>query len=161
MKRLWTEPRATFEWQFYRLQNASMEPKPVQKAHPLSSVDRCPSPERTAPHGRAGRRLHGGRRGCPSLGSEALLDVLDAGLERGNPLLQFAKVALEDLAPPPLVSEASLDPAQSVRDRLVLLLEALESPVDLIEVPEHVASQLGELAAELTTDIVGSQTVRY
>ncbi|HET8578072.1 MAG TPA: LLM class flavin-dependent oxidoreductase [Methylomirabilota bacterium] len=34
MKRLWTEPRVTFEGEFYRLQNASMEPKPVQTPHP-------------------------------------------------------------------------------------------------------------------------------
>jgi len=90
--------------------------------------------------------------------SEALLDVLDAGLERGNPLLQLDEVALEDLAPPTLVDEASLDPAQSVSDRLVFVLEALESPVDLVEVPEHVASQLGELAADVgepTVDLGG------
>jgi probable F420-dependent oxidoreductase len=34
MKRLWTEPRVTFEGEFWKLQNASMEPKPVQKPHP-------------------------------------------------------------------------------------------------------------------------------
>lgn len=34
MKRLWTEPRVTFEGEFFRLQNASMEPKPVQTPHP-------------------------------------------------------------------------------------------------------------------------------
>jgi probable F420-dependent oxidoreductase len=34
MKRLWAEPRVTFEGEFWRLQNASMEPKPVQKPHP-------------------------------------------------------------------------------------------------------------------------------
>ena len=34
MKRLWTEPRVTFEGKFFRLQNASMEPKPVQQPHP-------------------------------------------------------------------------------------------------------------------------------
>ena len=34
MKRLWTEPRVTFEGEFFKLQNASMEPKPVQKPHP-------------------------------------------------------------------------------------------------------------------------------
>ena len=34
MKRLWTEPRVTFEGQFFKLENASMEPKPVQKPHP-------------------------------------------------------------------------------------------------------------------------------
>jgi probable F420-dependent oxidoreductase len=34
MKRLWTEPRVTFEGDFWQLQNASMEPKPLQKPHP-------------------------------------------------------------------------------------------------------------------------------
>lgn len=34
MKRLWTEPRISFEGEFWRLENASMEPKPLQKPHP-------------------------------------------------------------------------------------------------------------------------------
>lgn len=34
MKRLWTEPRVNFEGEFWKLQNTSMEPKPVQKPHP-------------------------------------------------------------------------------------------------------------------------------
>jgi alkanesulfonate monooxygenase SsuD/methylene tetrahydromethanopterin reductase-like flavin-dependent oxidoreductase (luciferase family) len=34
MKRLWTEPRVTFEGQFYTLDNLPQEPKPVQKPHP-------------------------------------------------------------------------------------------------------------------------------
>jgi probable F420-dependent oxidoreductase len=34
MKRLWTEPRVTFEGQFFRLKNLPQEPKPVQKPHP-------------------------------------------------------------------------------------------------------------------------------
>jgi probable F420-dependent oxidoreductase len=34
MKQLWTEPRTTFEGEFWKLQNASMQPKPVQKPHP-------------------------------------------------------------------------------------------------------------------------------
>ena len=34
MKRLWTEERVTFEGAFWKLQNASMQPKPVQKPHP-------------------------------------------------------------------------------------------------------------------------------
>ncbi len=34
MKRLWTEPRVTFEGEFWKLQNVSMEPKPLQKPHP-------------------------------------------------------------------------------------------------------------------------------
>ncbi len=34
MKALWTEPRVTFDGDFYKLENARMEPKPVQKPHP-------------------------------------------------------------------------------------------------------------------------------
>lgn len=34
MKRLWTEEHTTFDGKFWKLQNASMEPKPVQKPHP-------------------------------------------------------------------------------------------------------------------------------
>ena len=34
MKRLWTEERVTFDGEFVTLQNASMQPKPVQQPHP-------------------------------------------------------------------------------------------------------------------------------
>ena len=34
MRHLWTEPRVTFAGQFWQLENASMEPKPLQKPHP-------------------------------------------------------------------------------------------------------------------------------
>ena len=34
MKQLWTEPRVSFQGEFWRLENASMEPKPVQRPHP-------------------------------------------------------------------------------------------------------------------------------
>jgi probable F420-dependent oxidoreductase len=34
MRRLWTEPRVTFAGQFWTLENARMEPKPVQQPHP-------------------------------------------------------------------------------------------------------------------------------
>jgi probable F420-dependent oxidoreductase len=34
MKRLWTEERVTFDGEFWKLENATMEPKPVQKPHP-------------------------------------------------------------------------------------------------------------------------------
>ena len=34
MKRLWTEPSVTFGGQFWQLENAPMEPKPVQRPHP-------------------------------------------------------------------------------------------------------------------------------
>lgn len=34
MKRLWTEPRVSLKGEFWQLENASMEPKPVQRPHP-------------------------------------------------------------------------------------------------------------------------------
>ena len=34
MKRLWTEERVTFDGEFFKLQNASMQPKPLLKPHP-------------------------------------------------------------------------------------------------------------------------------
>jgi probable F420-dependent oxidoreductase len=34
MRALWTEPRVTFAGEFWRLENATMEPKPVQRPHP-------------------------------------------------------------------------------------------------------------------------------
>ena len=34
MKRLWTEPRVTFDGEFYRLKDLPMEPKPRQRPHP-------------------------------------------------------------------------------------------------------------------------------
>ncbi len=34
MKALWTEPRATFDGEFWQLRDAAMEPKPFQKPHP-------------------------------------------------------------------------------------------------------------------------------
>ena len=100
----------------------------------------------------AGRPLSP-RVGDSDLVSEALLDLFDPGLERGNVPLQFGEVALEDLAPAELVREACLDPAQRLRDRLVLLLESVESPVDLVEVPEHLVAQLGQHLGEPTVHI--------
>ena len=34
MKALWTEPRVTFDGEFWQLHGATMEPKPAQKPHP-------------------------------------------------------------------------------------------------------------------------------
>src|SRR5713101_4935945 len=86
--------------------------------------------------------------------SEALLDVLDPRLERSHMLLQLCEGALEDLAPAELVGEPRLDPAQSLRDRVVLLFESLEAVVDRIEVPEHLLSQLGEPEVDLAEPAV-------
>jgi probable F420-dependent oxidoreductase len=34
MRALWTEPRVTFAGEFWQLENAAMEPKPIQRPHP-------------------------------------------------------------------------------------------------------------------------------
>jgi alkanesulfonate monooxygenase SsuD/methylene tetrahydromethanopterin reductase-like flavin-dependent oxidoreductase (luciferase family) len=34
MKALWTQPRVTFDGEFWQLKDAAMEPKPAQKPHP-------------------------------------------------------------------------------------------------------------------------------
>jgi probable F420-dependent oxidoreductase len=34
MRALWTEPRVTFTGEFWQLENAAMEPKPIQRPHP-------------------------------------------------------------------------------------------------------------------------------
>lgn len=60
-------------------------------------------------------------------------------------LLQLCQGALKDLAPAVLVGRARLDPSQSLRDRVVLLLEPLEAVVDRIEVPEHLLPKLDDL----------------
>ena len=88
------------------------------------------------------------------LASEALFDLLDPGLERSHVLLQLREGALEDLAPAALVGEPRLDPAQGLRDRVVLLLESVEAVVDRIEVPEHVLSQLGDPEVRLVEPAV-------
>ena len=71
-------------------------------------------------------------------------------------LLPHGEVALKDLAPALFVSEGRRDPAQPPRDHVILLLEALESAVDLVEVAEHLTPEfgnpvldLGDLAAHL------------
>ena len=46
--------------------------------------------------------------------SEALLDLLDPGLERRSVLLQLCEGALEDLTSTALVGEPRLDPAQGL-----------------------------------------------
>ena len=59
-----------------------------------------------------------------ALASEALLDLLDTGLEHSHVLFQLCEGALENLTPAALVGESCLDPAQGLCDRVVLLLES-------------------------------------
>ena len=69
-------------------------------------------------------------------------------------LLQLCEVALEDLASAALSDKSCLDPPKGLRDCVVLLLESLQSAVDLIEVPEHVLAQLGEAEVYLIEPVV-------
>ena len=69
--------------------------------------------------------------------------------------LQFREVAPEDLAPAAFVGEPRLDPTQRLRDRLLFLLEPLESTVDLVEVPEDLLPEFGEPAVRLVKSTVG------
>lgn len=61
-------------------------------------------------------------------------------------LLQLSEVPHENFAPAAFVGQSCLDPPQGLGDRLILLLEPLESPVDVVEVSEHLVSQFRELA---------------
>ena len=63
-----------------------------------------------------------------------MLDVLDAGLERGDLFLEGGEVAREDFAPAALVAEMCFDPAQRLGDCVVLLFESFAGPVNLVEV---------------------------
>jgi len=89
-----------------------------------------------------------------ALASEALLDLFDPGLEPSHVLLQLCEGALEDLAPAALVGEPRFDPAQGLRDCVVLLLESLEAVVDRIEMPEYILSQLGDAEVYLVEPAV-------
>src|SRR5262249_51850551 len=79
---------------------------------------------------------------------QALLDVLDARGEHGDILPERRQIALEHLAPRPLVDQTALDAAERLRDRLVFLLEALQAAVDLVEVSEHFGPKRVELTLE-------------
>ena len=77
--------------------------------------------------------------------AQALFEVFDSDLEGGDVLLQFRQIALQDLPARPLTGESRLDAAERLRDREVFLLEPVEPPVNLVEVAEHLAPQLGNL----------------
>jgi len=77
--------------------------------------------------------------------AEAALDLVDAGPEDGKVLLERRQITLEDLAASALVHEQRLDPTEGVGDRLILLLEALDPPVELVEVAEDLRAQLLDL----------------
>src|SRR3989441_4052871 len=81
-------------------------------------------------------------------GPEASLDVFDPGVELGNVLSERREVALENIAPNPLVGEQGLDAPKRLGDRVVLLLEAFEAPIDLVEVAEELCAKFVESAVD-------------
>jgi hypothetical protein len=96
--------------------------------------------------------------GREALPSDALLQLLDPGLERRHVVLQFLQAPLQDLALHPLISQHILNTVQRLEDRLILLFEALQSPVKMIEVREDfpepliVLGQLGVNTIEAMVD---------
>ena len=73
---------------------------------------------------------------------------MDAGLERGDLVLQLGKITLENLSPAALAGGSRLDPAQRLRDRVIFLFEPFEAAINLVEVPEHVLTQPGDLTLQ-------------
>ena len=56
--------------------------------------------------------------------------------------LQLIETALENLAPALLVGHEGLDTPETLEDRLILLLQPLQPPVEMIEVSEDRAELL-------------------
>jgi hypothetical protein len=83
------------------------------------------------------------------LTGETPLDLFDSGLQRRDVLLQLREGPFENLTPAALVGESRFDPPKSLRDRRLLLLQPLESPVDLVEVGEDVVSEFDQLPVHL------------
>src|SRR5713101_764534 len=77
-------------------------------------------------------------------GPEASLDVFDPGVEHGNVLSERGEVALENIAPNPLVGQHGLDTPKRLGDGVVLLLEAFQAPIDLVEVTEELCAKFIE-----------------
>ncbi|SMD22916.1 LLM class flavin-dependent oxidoreductase [Kibdelosporangium aridum] len=98
MKRLWTEPSVTFDGKFWQLEDAQMEPKPVQRPHPPILFG--------ANHPNAVRRavkLGDGFIGAGSATTARFVELVkiarEAMAEFGRPDFKFAKrvyVALDD-----------------------------------------------------------------
>ena len=60
-------------------------------------------------------------------------------------LLERRQITLENLPPPALVGQYRLDAPQLLRDRVVLLLQPLQAPVELVEVAENLPEALVDL----------------
>lgn len=54
-------------------------------------------------------------------------------MEDRDLLLQLLEAPLQHLAPANLIGQQTLDPPQRLDDRIILLLQTIQSPIDLIE----------------------------
>jgi hypothetical protein len=79
---------------------------------------------------------------APGSGAKSTLELVDAALEEADPLLQLGKITLHDLPAAEIVRETGLDAPELLRDHVVLLLEALEPTIDLVEVTQNLAESL-------------------
>jgi hypothetical protein len=80
--------------------------------------------------------------------TEPGFDGRDAGLPHENLSSKLGDALFEDLAPRGLVGERALDPAQRLRDGVVLSLLAVEAAGDLIDVAESGAAEIIEFGLE-------------
>ena len=80
--------------------------------------------------------------------AKALLHRFDATLKGDNMPLQLLEVPLQDLPLPLLVREQRLHPTEALDDGVVLVLQALQAPVELVEVAEDLAKAfvMGDVA---------------
>jgi len=98
MKALWTEPRVSFDGEFWQLENASMEPKPFQKPYPPLWFGGA-----SAAAVRRAVRLGDGFFGAGSSPTQKFAELVkvvrDAAAEAGRPEFPVAKrvyIAVDD-----------------------------------------------------------------
>lgn len=73
---------------------------------------------------------------------DPLFELVDAGLESGNLVLQLLEAALQNLSPANVVGQQTLDPPKSLNDGIVLLLQPVEPSVDFVEMTEDLPEPL-------------------
>jgi probable F420-dependent oxidoreductase len=88
MKALWTEPRVTFDGEFWQLKDAPMEPKPFQKPHPpvWFGANGVPALRRAV---RLGDGFFGAGSAPTPRFAEQVRVVQDALAESGRPAVDF------------------------------------------------------------------------
>jgi hypothetical protein len=92
---------------------------------------------------------------------QALLQIRDPGLECHHAVLQVADVTLDSLPPTALVGERAFDAPKRVRDDQVLLVDAFEAAIDLVEMTQHLSPEIVDLALKrLESAIDGGEMPR-